>query len=74
MRALHANALRQLANLAVAKNKLLLQVGALELLTRFSQRQRQQILLDQRLIRFRRTADFISEYAESTCAAIARVR
>jgi hypothetical protein len=39
MRALHANALRQLANFAVTQNKLLLQIGTFELLARFSQRQ-----------------------------------
>ena len=38
-------------DLAAAQKQLLLQVGALELLARLAQRQRQQVLLDQRLIR-----------------------
>jgi hypothetical protein len=39
MRALHANSLRQLSNLAIAQHELLLQIGALELLSRLAQRQ-----------------------------------
>src|SRR4030081_1796734 len=50
VRALHADALGELSHLAVTQQQLLLQVGALELLARFAQRQRQQILLHQRLI------------------------
>src|SRR2546430_7696302 len=51
VRALHADALGELSHLAVAEQQLLLQVGALELLARLAQRQRQQVLLHQRLIR-----------------------
>src|SRR6266513_4800408 len=51
VRALHADALGELPHLAVTQQQLLLQVGALELLARFAQRQRQQVLLHQRLIR-----------------------
>src|SRR5690606_32781113 len=50
MRSLHADTLRQLSDLAIAQDQLLLQVGALEMLARFSQGQRQQILLHQGLI------------------------
>ena len=50
MRAFHPHPLGELSHLAVAQQQLLLQVGALELLTRLAQRQRQQILLHQRLI------------------------
>ena len=42
--------LGELPDLAVAQQQLLLQIGALELLARLAQRQRQQILLHQRLI------------------------
>src|SRR5947207_13423392 len=51
VRALHADALGELSHLAVTQQQLLLQVGALELLARLAQRQRQQVLLHQRLIR-----------------------
>jgi hypothetical protein len=44
--ALHANALRQLPDFTVTQQKLLLQVGALELLTCLAQRQSEQILFD----------------------------
>ena len=50
MRSLHADALRQLPDLAIAEHELLLQVGALELLARFAQRQCQQVLFDERLV------------------------
>src|SRR5271156_5646132 len=50
MCALHADPLGQLADLAVAQQELLLQISALELLARLAQRQRQEVLLDQRLI------------------------
>ena len=50
VRAFHADALRELPDLAVAKHQLLLQVGTLELLARFAQRQGQQVLLDQRFV------------------------
>src|SRR4051812_39898324 len=51
--AFHAYALGELADLAVAQHELLLQISALELLACFAQRQRKQILLDQRLVRRR---------------------
>src|SRR5437773_12552331 len=51
VRALHADALGELPHLAVTQQQLLLQVGALELLARFAQRQRQQVLLHQRFVR-----------------------
>src|SRR5207302_7624265 len=51
--ALHADALGELPHLAVAQQQLLLQIGPLELLARLAQRQRQKILLHQRLIRRR---------------------
>src|SRR5487761_2128587 len=50
MRSLHADALRELADLAVAQQKLLLQVSPLELFAGFAQRQGQQILFDERFI------------------------
>src|SRR3974390_2011232 len=50
VRAFHADALGELADLAVAQQQLLLQVGALEVRARLAQRQRQQVLLDQRLV------------------------
>ena len=50
VRAFHADALGQLSHLAVAQLQLLLQIGPLEMLARLAQRQRQQVLLDQRLI------------------------
>src|SRR6187455_3399148 len=46
--ALHANALGELPDLAIAQQQLLLQIGALELFARFAQRQREQVLLHQR--------------------------
>src|SRR6266478_6738499 len=52
VRALHADALGELPDLAVAQQQLLLQVGALELLARLAQRQRQQVLFHQGLIRW----------------------
>src|SRR5947208_14631267 len=51
VRALHADALGDLSTLAVTQQQLLLQVGPLELLARLAQRQRQQVLLHERLIR-----------------------
>jgi len=50
MRALHAHSLGQLTYLAVAQEQLLLQIGTLELLARFAQRQGEQVLLHQRLV------------------------
>ena len=50
MSALHAHSLGQLPDLAVTQEELLLQVGALELLAGLAQRQREQVLLHQRLI------------------------
>src|SRR5687768_2168262 len=50
VRPLHADALGQLPDLAVAQDQLLLQVRALEMLACFAQRQRQQVLLHQRLV------------------------
>jgi len=58
MRALHANALRQLANFAIAQDELLLQISAFELFPCLSQRERQQILFNEWLVGNRRTADF----------------
>ena len=49
VRAFHAHALGELPHLAVAQQQLLLQIGALELLAGLAQRQREQVLLDQRL-------------------------
>ena len=49
MRALHADALRQQADPATAQRELLGQVGLLELLARFPQREAEKVLLDQRL-------------------------
>src|ERR1700733_9854878 len=48
--AFHIHPLGEQTDHAVAEHQLLLQIGALELLTRFAQRQRQQIVFDQRLI------------------------
>ena len=50
VRALHADTLRELPDLAVAQQELLLQVGPLELFPGLAQRQSQQVLLDQRLV------------------------
>ena len=50
MRALHADALGELPDLAVAEQQLLLQVATFELLARLAQRQRQQVLLVERLV------------------------
>ncbi len=50
VRTLHADAFREPAHLAVAQHQLLLQVGAFEVLACLPERQRQQVLLDQRLI------------------------
>src|SRR5262249_31768130 len=50
VRALHADALGELAHLAAAQEQLLLQVGALELLACLAQRQGEQVLLDERLV------------------------
>ena len=50
MRAFHADALCELADLAAAQHELLLQVGAFELLARFAQRQRQEVLFDERFV------------------------
>src|SRR5678816_873544 len=44
VRALHADALGELADLAAAEQQLLLQVGSLEVLARFAQRHRQEVL------------------------------
>jgi hypothetical protein len=45
VRALHADTLRQLPDFTVTQQQLLLQIGALELLTRLAQRQGEQVLL-----------------------------
>src|SRR5262249_36120320 len=47
--ALHAYTLGELPDLPIAKKKLLLKVGTLELLASLAQREREQILLDQGL-------------------------
>ena len=49
VRALHADALRELPDLAAAEQQLLLQIRALEMLARLAQRHREQVLLDERL-------------------------
>ena len=46
----HSDALRQQADFAIAKNELLLQIGAFELFARLPERQGQQVLFYQRLV------------------------
>ena len=64
VRALHVHALGEQPDLAVAQHQLLLQVGALELLARLAQRQRQQIVLDQRLIGRRLRRQFALDFLQ----------
>src|ERR1700728_1259545 len=65
MRALHADTLRKLTHLAVAQQQLLLQIGALELLARFAQRQCQKILLHQWLNRWRLNGELALDLLET---------
>ena len=64
MRALHADALGELAHLALAEQQLLLQVGALEVLARLAQAERQQVLLDEGLARRHRLGDLALDLLE----------
>ena len=52
-------------DLAAAERELLGEVGALELLARLAQRQRQQVLLHQRLLRARRRRQFLLHLGEA---------
>ena len=61
MRSLHADAFRKLPYLAVAQHELLLQIGAFELLSCFTQGKSQEILFDQRLV-FGRGARYLRFY------------
>ena len=65
VRALHAHALCELADLAVAELQLRGEIGALEMLAGFAQGQRQQVLLDQRLVDRRLRGDLSLDFLET---------
>ncbi len=65
MGALHADALGQLPDLALAELQLLLQVGPLELLARLAQRQRHQVLAEQPFVRRQLLAERLLDFLEA---------